>query len=142
MALRTSRAISEGRGGGSNFRIAGNKRATYSARALMASSRFGTLSASASESIGYSVDELASIPEGADLGLGCGNPPALASLRPGEPVLDLGCAYGVVAIAALHAGGTVTASDLEQQHLDILRQNTPEELRRSDRSRRCSYPRP
>ena len=45
-----------------------------------------------------------------------------------KPVLDLGCAYGVATIAALKAGGTVTACDLEQQHLDILVENTPEEL--------------
>ncbi len=46
-----------------------------------------------------------------------------------ERVLDLGCAYGVATIAALKAGGTVTACDLEQQHLDILVENTPAELR-------------
>jgi len=46
-----------------------------------------------------------------------------------DPVLDLGCAYGVATIAALEAGGTVTACDLEQQHLDILVENTPENLR-------------
>jgi len=46
-----------------------------------------------------------------------------------DPVLDLGCAYGVATIAALEAGGKVTACDLEQQHLDILIENTPEELR-------------
>jgi SAM-dependent methyltransferase len=46
-----------------------------------------------------------------------------------DPVLDLGCAYGVATIAALKAGGKVTACDLEQQHLDILLENTPEELR-------------
>jgi SAM-dependent methyltransferase len=45
------------------------------------------------------------------------------------PVLDLGCAFGVATIAALEAGGTVTACDLEQQHLDILVENTPEKLR-------------
>jgi SAM-dependent methyltransferase len=45
------------------------------------------------------------------------------------PVLDLGCAYGVATIPALEAGGTVTACDPEPQHLDILVENTPEELR-------------
>ena len=38
-----------------------------------------------------------------------------------QPVLDLGCAYGVATIAALKAGGRVTACDLEQQHLDNKR---------------------
>jgi SAM-dependent methyltransferase len=46
-----------------------------------------------------------------------------------DSVLDLGCAFGVATIAALKAGGTVTACDLEQQHLDILVENTPEKLR-------------
>jgi SAM-dependent methyltransferase len=46
-----------------------------------------------------------------------------------DSVLDLGCAYGVATIAALEGGATVTACDLEQQHLDILVENTPEKLR-------------
>ena len=40
--------------------------------------------------LGYSRKDLASVPEGANLGLGCGNPQAIASLKPGETVLDLG----------------------------------------------------
>ena len=43
-----------------------------------------------SRDIGYSEAELGSVPNGADLGLGCGNPQAIASLKPGERVLDLG----------------------------------------------------
>src|SRR5690348_12128613 len=44
--------------------------------------------------LGYSEDELSSVPEGADLGLGCGNPQAIAALSPGETVLDLGSGAG------------------------------------------------
>ena len=44
--------------------------------------------------MGYSAEELAAAPEGADLGLGCGNPQAIAALRPGETVLDLGSGGG------------------------------------------------
>jgi arsenite methyltransferase len=59
------------------------------------------------EQIGYSADELAAIPEGANLGLSCGNPTAIASLKPGEVVLDLGCGAGFdVFIAARKVGPT------------------------------------
>ena len=47
------------------------------------------------ETIGYSQKELHSVPEGANLGLGCGNPVALASLLEGETVLDLGSGAGL-----------------------------------------------
>ena len=57
--------------------------------------------------IGYSQDELASLPEGANLGLGCGNPLALASLRTGDVVLDLGSGAGIDCfLAAQHVGKT------------------------------------
>lgn len=46
------------------------------------------------QAIGYSAEELAAIPEGANLGLSCGNPGAIAALRPGETVLDLGSGAG------------------------------------------------
>ena len=48
-----------------------------------------------SESIGYSEDELSSIPKDSIMGLGCGNPTALAELNQGETVLDLGSGAGV-----------------------------------------------
>ena len=47
-----------------------------------------------SKAMGYSRDDLESTPEGANLGLGCGNPVALASLKPGETVVDLGSGGG------------------------------------------------
>jgi hypothetical protein len=50
----------------------------------------GDLSHDISRAVGYNEQELASVPEGANLGLGCGNPTALASLKEGETVLDLG----------------------------------------------------
>ena len=55
--------------------------------------------------VGYSKWELASLPEGANMGLSCGNPTALASLKPGEVVLDLGSGGGLdVFIAAAKVG--------------------------------------
>jgi SAM-dependent methyltransferase len=50
---------------------------------------------SGSADLGYCADELQSVPEAADLGLGCGNPQALAALREGERVLDLGSGGGL-----------------------------------------------
>lgn len=44
--------------------------------------------------MGYSEAELAAIPEGANLGLGCGNPQAIAAMQPGEIVVDLGSGAG------------------------------------------------
>ncbi|GIP32978.1 arsenite methyltransferase [Paenibacillus sp. J2TS4] len=47
-----------------------------------------------SAKLGYSYEELTAVPEGANLGLGCGNPQAIAELQPGEAVLDLGSGGG------------------------------------------------
>ena len=49
---------------------------------------------SASLELGYSAEDLSSVPDGANLGLGCGNPQAVAALQPGETVLDLGSGGG------------------------------------------------
>jgi hypothetical protein len=52
--------------------------------------------------LGYSAEEKAAIPEGANLGLGCGNPVGLAGPKSGETVLDLGSGAGVDAFLAAH----------------------------------------
>src|SRR4051794_32495372 len=59
------------------------------------------------EAFGYSPEELASIPAGANMGLSCGNPTATAHLRPGEVVVDLGSGGGLdVFLAAKKVGPT------------------------------------
>jgi arsenite methyltransferase len=79
-----------------------------------------------STGVGYSVQELASIPEGANLGLGCGNPVALASLQPGETVLDLGSGGGIDCfLAARRVGpeGRVIGVDMTAEMIHLAREN-------------------
>lgn len=56
--------------------------------------------------LGYATGDLKAVPDGANLGLGCGNPLAIASLRPGQTVLDLGSGAGFDAFLAARAVGT------------------------------------
>jgi len=60
---------------------------------------------SGSTALGYSAEQLAALPPGADLGLGCGNPINEARLRPGETVLDLGSGAGIDALLAARVVG-------------------------------------
>ena len=55
--------------------------------------------------LGYSLEVLSAVPDGANMGLGCGNPLAIASLKPGETVLDLGSGGGFDAFLAARAVG-------------------------------------
>jgi SAM-dependent methyltransferase len=76
--------------------------------------------------VGYSNEELAAIPDGANLGLGCGNPVALASLRPGETVLDLGSGAGIdcfLAARKVGAEGKVIGVDMTPEMLEKARKN-------------------
>jgi SAM-dependent methyltransferase len=76
--------------------------------------------------IGYSADELAALPEGANLGLSCGNPNALAALQPGEVVLDLGSGAGFdVFIAGRKVGptGRVIGVDMTPEMISKARRN-------------------
>ena len=76
--------------------------------------------------IGYSSEELAQLPEGANMGLSCGNPNAIASLKPGETVLDLGSGGGFdVFIAGKKVGpsGKAIGVDMTAEMLQKARKN-------------------
>lgn len=76
--------------------------------------------------IGYSEEELQSVPEGANLGLGCGNPVALASLREGEIVLDLGSGAGFdcfLAARAVGPEGKVIGVDMTREMVEKAKDN-------------------
>ncbi len=79
-----------------------------------------------SKSIGYSKEELKATPEGANLGLGCGNPVALASLQEGEIVLDLGSGAGFDCfLAANKVGkkGKIIGIDMTPEMIEKAREN-------------------
>jgi SAM-dependent methyltransferase len=76
--------------------------------------------------MGYSGDELASVPEGANLGLGCGNPQAIAALQPGETVLDLGSGGGFdcfLASKQVGEAGRVIGVDMTAEMIGKARDN-------------------
>jgi len=79
-----------------------------------------------SRKIGYTEEELSSVPEGVNLGLGCGNPVAMASLREGETVLDLGSGAGFDCfLAANRVGkdGKVIGVDMTPEMIEKAREN-------------------
>jgi len=79
-----------------------------------------------SKQIGYSKEELQFVPEGSNLGLGCGNPVALASLKEGETVIDLGSGGGVDCfLAAKKVGekGRIIGVDMTPAMIDKAREN-------------------
>ncbi len=80
----------------------------------------------ASLELGYSADDLSGLPEGSHLGLGCGNPVSLVSLRPGEVVLDLGSGAGVdcfLASRKVGPRGHVIGVDMTPEMLTKARAN-------------------
>lgn len=76
--------------------------------------------------MGYSEAELSAVPEGANLGLGCGNPQAIAAMRPGETVVDLGSGAGFdcfLAAEQVGAEGHVIGVDMTHEMLQKARGN-------------------
>ena len=86
----------------------------------------GTVPAGYAQTLGYSADDQQAVPAGADLGLGCGNPTAIASLREGETVLDLGAGGGFDCfLAARRVGptGKVIGVDMTPDMVALARAN-------------------
>ncbi len=78
------------------------------------------------EAFGYSTEELAAIPAQANMGLSCGNPTAMASLKSGEVVVDLGCGGGLdVFLAARKVGptGKAIGIDMTREMIELARKN-------------------
>ncbi len=88
--------------------------------------RTADLAQDISKKIGYTEEELKAVPEGANLGLGCGNPIALASLREGETVLDLGSGAGLdcfLAADKVAENGKVIGVDMTPEMIEKARDN-------------------
>ncbi len=78
------------------------------------------------EGLGYSAADTNAVPEGANLGLGCGNPQAIAALKPGETVLDLGSGAGFdsfLAARAVGPKGFVIGVDMTPEMVSKARKN-------------------
>ncbi len=79
------------------------------------------------EALGYSDSDLSSVPEGSEMGLGCGNPTAIASIKPGETILDLGSGGGFDCFLAARqtgSGGKVIGVDMTPEMISKARTNS------------------
>jgi SAM-dependent methyltransferase len=79
-----------------------------------------------SQAFGYTKEQLNSVPEGANMGLGCGNPQAIASLKEGETVLDLGSGGGFdcfLAAESVGESGRIIGVDMTADMVSKARQN-------------------
>jgi arsenite methyltransferase len=86
----------------------------------------GCCTSTSTEVLGYSAEDSAIAPEAANLGLGCGNPLAIASLQPGQTVLDLGSGAGFdsfLAARAVGPSGKVIGVDMTHEMLAKAREN-------------------
>jgi len=86
----------------------------------------GSPQESISKQVGYTDEEINEVPEGANLGLGCGNPVALASLKEGDVVLDLGSGAGFdcfLAAGKVGEEGRVIGVDMTNEMIDKARSN-------------------
>jgi len=107
-------------------KIARNERTCCSDPACCAPSGVADMDEELSKKMGYSEVDMESVPEGSNLGLGCGNPIALASLQKGETVLDLGSGGGFDCfLAANRVGkdGKIIGVDMTPEMIDKARGN-------------------
>jgi len=109
-----------------------SKRITDAVRSKYASVAVSGLSSdqkgvrAVAEAFGYSPEELSSIPAEANMGLSCGNPIAIANLRPGEVVIDLGSGGGIdVLLAARKVGptGKAIGIDMTKEMIELAKKN-------------------
>jgi SAM-dependent methyltransferase len=106
-----------------------NVREAYAEKAKKENSccpQSGFLAECISKAIGYTKEEIEAVPEGSNLGLGCGNPTALASIKEGETVLDLGSGAGFDCfLAAQKVGkdGKVIGVDMTPEMIGKAREN-------------------
>jgi len=83
-----------------------------------------------SKELGYTEQDLAAVPDGSNLGLGCGNPLAFAALKPGDVVVDLGSGAGIdcfLAAGKVGDSGRVIGVDMTHEMLDRARRNAAED---------------
>ena len=86
----------------------------------------GTTADTAALVLGYGEEEVRAVPEGANMGLGCGNPTAIGELLPGETVIDFGSGGGIdcfLASRAVGPEGMVIGVDMTQDMIDLARSN-------------------
>ncbi|MDP2932275.1 MAG: arsenite methyltransferase [Chloroflexota bacterium] len=98
----------------------------YARIAKEQSSCCGSPATQKSKTRGYTDAELKAVPEGADLGLGCGNPVAMASLKEGDIVLDLGSGAGIDCFLAAHKvgkNGRIIGVDMTPEMIEKAREN-------------------
>jgi arsenite methyltransferase len=96
------------------------------ARGESASCGDGCCTSTSADTLGYSAEDAAVVPEAANLGLGCGNPLAIASLQTGQTVLDLGSGAGFdcfLAARAVGPTGKVIGVDMTHEMLAKAREN-------------------
>lgn len=109
-----------------NSNVVDSVRSKYGAVAESSLSSDHTGVREVAEAFGYSADELSSIPAEANMGLSCGNPTAMASLKPDEVVVDLGCGGGLdVFLASQKVGpaGKAIGIDMTPAMIDRAQRN-------------------